>query len=70
MEEAVNELINMLLEFDHSHREEVERVEEETSTESKTAEHQEYEGMLTTSEVSQRDWTKMKQNYLMSLICP
>lgn len=46
MEEAVNELINMLLEFDHNHREEVERVEEETSTESKTAEHQEYEGML------------------------
>ncbi|XP_024917266.1 dynein heavy chain 5, axonemal [Cynoglossus semilaevis] len=44
VEEAVNELINMLLEFDHSHREEVERVEEETSTESKTAEHQEYEG--------------------------
>ncbi|XP_040900389.1 dynein heavy chain 5, axonemal isoform X3 [Toxotes jaculatrix] len=30
VEEAANELINMLLEFDHSQREEVERVEEES----------------------------------------
>ncbi|XP_040900388.1 dynein heavy chain 5, axonemal isoform X2 [Toxotes jaculatrix] len=39
VEEAANELINMLLEFDHSQREEVERVEEESCTESKTMDH-------------------------------
>ncbi|KAM9353790.1 dynein axonemal heavy chain 5 isoform 3-T3 [Symphorus nematophorus] len=36
VEEAANELINMLLEFDHSQREEVEKVEEESCAESKT----------------------------------
>ncbi|XP_070823538.1 dynein axonemal heavy chain 5 isoform X4 [Chaetodon trifascialis] len=38
VEEAANELINMLLEFDHNQREEVEKVEEESCTESKTDE--------------------------------
>ncbi|XP_022609362.1 dynein heavy chain 5, axonemal [Seriola dumerili] len=44
VEEAANELINMLLEFDHSQREEVERVEEESCTESKTMDHMDSEG--------------------------
>ncbi|XP_040900387.1 dynein heavy chain 5, axonemal isoform X1 [Toxotes jaculatrix] len=44
VEEAANELINMLLEFDHSQREEVERVEEESCTESKTMDHIDSEG--------------------------
>ncbi|XP_073341886.1 dynein axonemal heavy chain 5 isoform X4 [Pagrus major] len=39
VEEAANELINMLLEFDHNQREEVERVEEESCAESKTVDH-------------------------------
>lgn len=49
MEEAANELINMLLEFDHNQREEVEKVEEESCTESKTIDHFDSEGMLTSS---------------------
>ncbi|XP_070823535.1 dynein axonemal heavy chain 5 isoform X1 [Chaetodon trifascialis] len=44
VEEAANELINMLLEFDHNQREEVEKVEEESCTESKTVEHIDSEG--------------------------
>ncbi|XP_059194328.1 dynein axonemal heavy chain 5 [Centropristis striata] len=44
VEEAANELINMLLEFDHNHREEVEKVEEESCTESKTIDHNDSEG--------------------------
>ncbi|XP_063344566.1 dynein axonemal heavy chain 5 isoform X2 [Pelmatolapia mariae] len=39
VEEAANELINMLLEFDHNQREEVEKFEEESCTESKTIDH-------------------------------
>lgn len=46
MEEAANELINMLLEFDHSQREDVERGEEESCTESKTMEHVDSEGTV------------------------
>lgn len=46
MEEAANELINMLLEFDHNQREEVEKVEVESCAESKTIDHIESEGML------------------------
>ncbi len=46
MEEAANELINMLLEFDHSQREEAERVEEESCAEGKNIDS---EGMLTLS---------------------
>lgn len=46
MEEAANELINMLLEFDHNQREEVEKVEEESCIESKTVDHIDSEGML------------------------
>lgn len=46
MEEAANELINMLLEFDHNQREEVEKVEEESCAESKTIDS---EGILTFS---------------------
>ncbi len=46
MEEAANELINMLLEFDHSQKEEVEKVEEESCTEGKNIDS---EGMLTLS---------------------
>ncbi|XP_071325116.1 dynein axonemal heavy chain 5 isoform X1 [Trachinotus anak] len=44
VEEAANELINMLLEFDHHQKEEVERVEEESCTESKTMDHMDSEG--------------------------
>ncbi|XP_050932031.1 dynein axonemal heavy chain 5 [Lates calcarifer] len=44
VEEAANELINMLLEFDHNQREEVERVEERSSIESKTMDHIDSEG--------------------------
>ncbi|XP_041797657.1 dynein heavy chain 5, axonemal isoform X1 [Chelmon rostratus] len=44
VEEAANELINMLLEFDHNQREEVEKVEEESCIESKTVDHIDSEG--------------------------
>ncbi|KAM9353789.1 dynein axonemal heavy chain 5 isoform 2-T2 [Symphorus nematophorus] len=44
VEEAANELINMLLEFDHSQREEVEKVEEESCAESKTIDRLDSEG--------------------------
>ncbi|KAM8735049.1 dynein axonemal heavy chain 5 [Acanthopagrus schlegelii] len=44
VEEAANELINMLLEFDHNQREEVERVEEESCTGSKNVDHIDSEG--------------------------
>ncbi|CAJ1061772.1 dynein axonemal heavy chain 5 isoform X1 [Xyrichtys novacula] len=44
VEEAANELINMLLEFDHNQREEVEKTEEESCVESKTIDHIESEG--------------------------
>ncbi|XP_076594400.1 dynein axonemal heavy chain 5 isoform X3 [Chaetodon auriga] len=44
VEEAANELINMLLEFDHNQREEVEKVEEESCAESKTVDHIDSEG--------------------------
>lgn len=47
VEEAANELINMLLEFDHNQREDVERGEEESCTESKTVDHVDSEGILT-----------------------
>ncbi|XP_054476942.1 dynein axonemal heavy chain 5 isoform X4 [Anoplopoma fimbria] len=43
VEEAANELINMLLEFDHNQKEEVEKIEEESCTESKTIDHIESE---------------------------
>lgn len=49
VEEAANELINMLLEFDHNQREEVEKFEEGSCTESKTIDHNDSEGMLTVS---------------------
>ncbi|XP_036931606.1 dynein heavy chain 5, axonemal isoform X1 [Acanthopagrus latus] len=44
VEEAANELINMLLEFDHNQREEVERVEEESCAGSKNVDHIDSEG--------------------------
>ncbi|XP_047189213.1 dynein axonemal heavy chain 5 isoform X3 [Scophthalmus maximus] len=44
VEEAANELINMLLEFDHNQREEVEKVEQERCTEGKAADHMDSEG--------------------------
>ncbi|XP_031154494.1 dynein heavy chain 5, axonemal isoform X1 [Sander lucioperca] len=44
VEEAANELINMLLEFDHNQREEVEKIEEESCAESKTIDHIDSEG--------------------------
>ncbi|KAK5862597.1 hypothetical protein PBY51_017975 [Eleginops maclovinus] len=44
VEEAANELINMLLEFDHNQKEEVEKVEEESCAESKTIDHLDSEG--------------------------
>ncbi|XP_070691188.1 dynein axonemal heavy chain 5 [Pempheris klunzingeri] len=44
VEEAANELINMLLEFDHNQREEVEKVEDESYAESKTIDHIDSEG--------------------------
>uniref|UniRef100_A0A8C5EBC4 AAA+ ATPase domain-containing protein n=1 Tax=Gouania willdenowi TaxID=441366 RepID=A0A8C5EBC4_GOUWI len=45
VEEAANELINMLLEFDPKQKEEVEKVEEHGSTESKTMDHVGSEGI-------------------------
>ncbi|XP_008301685.1 dynein heavy chain 5, axonemal, partial [Stegastes partitus] len=44
VEEAANEVINMLLEFDHDQKEEVEKVEEESCTESKAIDHIDSEG--------------------------
>ncbi|XP_070767347.1 dynein axonemal heavy chain 5 isoform X1 [Enoplosus armatus] len=44
VEEAANELINMLLEFDHNQRDEVDKVEEESCAESKTIDHIDSEG--------------------------
>ncbi|XP_034058618.1 dynein heavy chain 5, axonemal isoform X2 [Gymnodraco acuticeps] len=44
VEEAANELINMLLEFDHNQKEELEKVEEESCAESKTIDHLDSEG--------------------------
>lgn len=44
VEEAANELINMLLEFDHSQREVEEKTEEESCAESKTIDHNDSEG--------------------------
>lgn len=44
MEEAANELINMLLEFDHGRKEEAEKVEEESSAENKAIDHIDSEG--------------------------
>ncbi|KAL6108919.1 dnah5 [Pungitius sinensis] len=44
VEEAANELINMLLEFDHNRKEEAEKVEEESGAESKTIDHIDSEG--------------------------
>ncbi|XP_068612434.1 dynein axonemal heavy chain 5 [Brachionichthys hirsutus] len=44
VEEAANELINMLLEFDHNRGEELDKVEEENCTESKTIVHNDSEG--------------------------
>lgn len=49
VEEAANELINMLLEFDHNQKEELEKVEEESCAESKTIDHLDSEGILTFS---------------------
>lgn len=66
MEEAANELINMLMEFDHSQREEVEKVEVESCAESKPTDHNESEGMLIFSLGLRRracnvQWTYMKR---------
>ncbi|KAK2844297.1 hypothetical protein Q5P01_010956 [Channa striata] len=44
VEEAANELINMLLEFKHNQREEVKKVEDDSCTESKTGDHVDSEG--------------------------
>ncbi|XP_067366741.1 dynein axonemal heavy chain 5 isoform X3 [Channa argus] len=44
VEEAANELINMLLEFDHKQREEVKKVEEGSCTENKVVDHIDCEG--------------------------
>ncbi|XP_041649230.1 dynein heavy chain 5, axonemal [Cheilinus undulatus] len=44
VEEAANELINMLLEFDHNQKGEVEKTEEESCAESKTLDHIDSEG--------------------------
>lgn len=53
MEEAANELINMLLEFDHNQweEEEEEKVEAASCAENKTTDHTDSEGMLTFSAV-------------------
>lgn len=60
MEEAANELINMLLEFDHNQREEVEKFEEESCTESKTIDHNDSEGMLIASFHDQTQYSVKK----------
>lgn len=46
MEEAANELINMLLEFDHNQREDIDKIEEESYAESKTIDQIDSEGIL------------------------
>lgn len=45
VEEAANELINMLLEFDHSQRDEEEKAEVENHIDSKAVERNDSEGM-------------------------
>lgn len=45
MEEAANELINMLLEVDHAQKEEAEKAEAASSTESKATVHIDSGGM-------------------------
>lgn len=47
MEDAANELINMLMEFDHNQREEGEKPEEENSPENKMLDHIDSEGTET-----------------------
>lgn len=70
MEEAANELINMLLEFDHNQREEVEKVEDESCAESKTIDHIDSEGILTFSFSDQIEyymiWNILEERWLMS----
>ena len=44
VEEAANELINMLMEFDHSQKKEEKKAEEASFTQSKTMDHLESEG--------------------------
>ncbi|KAJ0065958.1 hypothetical protein NL108_000216 [Boleophthalmus pectinirostris] len=44
VEEATNELINMLMEFDHNQREEAEKTEEESPLENKPVDHIDSEG--------------------------
>lgn len=44
VEEAANELINMLMEFDHNQKEEEKKVKEESCTQSKTTDHLESKG--------------------------
>lgn len=48
MEEAANELINMLLEFDHNQKEEGEKMEEELCPQRKTEDNVDREGILYT----------------------
>lgn len=47
MEEAANELINMLLEFDHGQRDEEEKADGENGVESKAIERNDSDGMPT-----------------------
>lgn len=72
MEEAANELINMLLEFDHNQREGLDKAEEETCTESKTADHMDTEGMLKFSYCGQTEQDTIRYNgrYVKLLIRP
>lgn len=69
MEEAANELINMLLEFDHNQREEVERVEERSSIESKTMDHIDSEGILTHDGVTYHIKTDVLKNRKSIFVC-
>lgn len=61
MEEAANELINMLLEFDHSQRDE-EKVEDESAAESKTIDHNDSEGVLTFS-----SWPSAEEDTMLTV---
>lgn len=53
----------MLLEFDHNQKEEVEKVEEESCTESKTVDHIDSEGIPTLSFWDQIEWEMIRGSY-------
>lgn len=61
VEEAANELINMLLEFEPGQRDEEEKAEVESSVESKAVERNDSEGMLLGLWWRQRWWSRRRK---------